>query len=96
MQEITEEVQKQDEMLESLGISNSTTAEGDSSSKRKHYFDHIVSTISQEVIQMMRTIRKLMHLPIKYDKKKGDDSVVGKFKLFIFIRKFMEVGPEYS
>jgi hypothetical protein len=82
MQEITEEVQKQVEMLESLGINDAKVAEGDSISKRKHYFDHIVSTISKEVIQIMKTIKKIMHLPAKYDKKKGDESVIGNFFKF--------------
>lgn len=78
MQEITEQVQKQVEMLEAVGINDAKVTEGDSVSKRKHYFDHIVSTISKEVTQIMKTIKMIMHLPSKYDKKKGDD-VIGKF-----------------
>ena len=77
MQDISEQVQKQVELLEQVGINDAKVTEGDSVSKRKHYFDHIVSTVSKEVIQIMKTIKLIMHLPIKYDRKKGDD-VIGK------------------
>jgi len=82
MQDISDQVQKQVELLEQVGINDAKVTEGDNTSKRKHYFDHIVSTISKEVFQIMKTIKLIMHLPIKYDKKKGDD-VVGKNLYFI-------------
>jgi hypothetical protein len=86
MQEITEQVQKQVSMLETVGINDAKVTEGDSIGKRKHYFDHIVSAISKEVIQIMKTIKMIMHLPAKYDKRKGDDSALGRFmSIFYFL-----------
>lgn len=73
MQEITEQVTKQVAMLDSVDINDAKQAEGDSNIKRKHYFDHIVDTISREVSQIMSTVQMLLHLPSKYDKKRGDD-----------------------
>lgn len=79
MQEVSDTVQKQVDLLEQVATTDVKVTEGDSVSKRKHYFDHIVSTISKEVIQMMKTIKLIMHLPPKYDKKKGDD-VIGNLE----------------
>lgn len=81
MQEVSDTVQKQVDLLEQVATTDVKVTEGDSVSKRKHYFDHIVSTISKEVIQMMKTIKLIMHLPPKYDKKKGDDVIGNSFNL---------------
>lgn len=73
MQEFTDQIIKQVAQLDLLEINDPKVTEDDSKSKRNHYFDHIVDTISKEVSQIMKTIKYLMHLPMKYFKNRGDD-----------------------
>ena len=73
MQEFTEQIIKQVAQLEMLEINNSKVVEDDSKSTRNLYFDHIVDSICREVSQIMKTIKLLMNLPMKYYKNRGDD-----------------------
>ena len=73
MQEFTEQIIKQVAQLEMLEINDPKVVEDDSKSNRNIYFDHIVDSICKEVSQIMKTIKILMNLPMKYYKNRGDD-----------------------
>lgn len=46
---LTEEVMKQVKLLESIDGNDSKSNEGQGDRKRKHYFDHMVETVTKEV-----------------------------------------------